>query len=101
MREQPQPGWLPATEGLPTIGQVVRQVCLLGQLLQLPAQVGALLHALLLRNLEDHVPFQEFLNAFLVSVPALVQGDGKGEDAAWGTIWTGSGFRTSTLIPPG
>lgn len=78
-------GLVPRHRRLPP---TVRQIRILGQLLQLPAQVGGLVHALLLRNLEDHVFFQQLLNAFLVCVPVLVQKEGRGEDAAWGTLWT-------------
>lgn len=52
---------------LPTIGKV----CMLGQLLQLPAQVGRLVHALFLCDLQNHVFFQQLLNSFLIRVTIL------------------------------
>lgn len=89
----------PRHRALPT----VRQVCILGQLLQLPAEVGGFIHALLLGNLEDHVFFQQLLYSLLIRVPVLAQEEGRSENVAGGggTLWTGPGPRAFTLIPRG
>lgn len=65
---------------LPTVGQVG----ILGQLLQLPAQVGRLIHALFLCDLQDHVLLQQLLDPFLVCVPILGQKEGRrGDGSDW------------------
>lgn len=63
---------------LPTVGQV----CVLGQLLQLPAEVGRFVHALLLGYLEHHVFLQQLLDSLLVRVPVLAQEEGRSEAPA-------------------
>lgn len=86
MREQHSQAGSQVPGRLPTLCQVVRQVCVLGQLLQLPDQVGGLAHSLSLSNLEDRVPFPEFLDVVPVCVPLLVQEEGRAEGAARGAL---------------
>ena len=46
-------------------------VVVLGQLLQFPAQVGRLVHALFLRDLQQHVLLYQPLQVLLICVPVL------------------------------